>query len=47
MDWFTKQLLLNEADSVVDNATYYNKQKERPPTNRKRDGPPTTANKKH
>ena len=37
MDWFTKQLLLNEADSVLDNATYYDKQKDRPPT---------TANKK-
>ena len=40
MEWFTKQLLPNVPDTaviVVDNATYHNKQK---------DKPPTTANKK-
>ena len=42
MEWFTKQLLPNVPDNaviVVDNATYHNKQKDKPPTtaNRKDD----------
>ena len=41
MEWFTQQLLPNIPDNssiVVDNATYHNKQK---------DKPPTTANRKY